>query len=205
LYNKQKAIDDYKDCAEAISNGTVDIPNKHCKAEKNLFLASKAFSAGGIIAAATINQSRPDLFQAMTLINPFLDVLGTMSMMTKGDGREESEHFLTDHEWDEFGNPISDTQACSTITQYCPIFNIKKGQSYPPMFIVSTVDDENVPYYNNGKQYVNKIRAAMKETKNDIPILLNIEAMGGHHLHGRILDVSILENCFLLGQLHCTR
>ena len=79
------------------------------------------------------------------------------------------------------------------------------------MLVVSTIDDENVPY-NNGVRYVTKVRDMIK-TKNesksvyptedemDNDILLHIEKEGGHHLHGRKLDVCTLEACFLLGNI----
>ena len=116
--------------------------------------------------------------------------------------------------WDEFGDPTSDEKAHSIISTYCPILNVNESQSYPPMLVVSTIDDENVPY-NNGVRYVTKVRDMIK-TKNesksvyptedemDNDILLHIEKEGGHHLHGRKLDVCTLEACFLLGQLYNT-
>jgi oligopeptidase B len=204
LYNKKNAIKDYIACAKALSE--IEIPNIDPNS-RSLFVGSKSFSAGGVVVAAAMNESPPGLFQAVSLTNPFLDVMGTM--LTSG----KSTHFLTEHEWDEFGDPTIDERAHSAISSYCPVLNINKNQSYPPMLIVSAIDDENVPY-SNGVQYAFKVRNAMKENCNQgshslasvngkkSNILLHVEKNGGHHLHGRRLDVCTLENCFFLAQLY---
>lgn len=136
--------------------------------------------------------------------------MGTMSKNNHNSSFSSSGHdYLTEHEYDEFGDPINDERARSLIRSYCPVLNIgKEGTSsdYPPMFIVSTLDDENVPFHH-GLVYARNIREAMKsshESSNteDENVLLHIEQMGGHHLHGRRLDVCTLENCFLLGHLY---
>lgn len=189
-------------CAKAICSGLVPIPNMDDSNIEKLFLASKSFSAGGVVVAATINEGPADLFDAVSLINPFLNVSATMSM------NEDPSHFLTIHEWDEFGDPISDKKAHDVITKYCPFLNVgTKQRLYPPMLIISTLDDENVPFHH-GVCYAEKVRKAMKhvtDTKNGTAdnghMLLHIEHEGGHNLHGKTLDVSTMENCFLLGHL----
>ena len=233
-------MDDYLSCAKAISNEHSIINNLSNRGSKSnigsLFLASKSFSAGGVVVAASVNESPSNLFHAVTLINPYLDVFGTMSMTSGNDGASQ-QHFLTEHERDEFGDPISDERASEVIRNYCPLLNVNKSERqkssyetnlYPPMLIVSAMDDENVPYYNNSVRYAFKVRDAVtKECKNNSsisstevvncqkskigcskvkneshPVLLHIEKEGGHHLHGRKLDVSVLENCFLLGRFY---
>ncbi len=188
-------------CAKAICSGLLPIPNMDSNDDK-LFLASKSFSAGGVVVAATVNEGPSHLFDAISLINPFLNVSGTMSM------NEDPSHFLTIHEWDEFGDPTSDKKAHGVMTKYCPFLNVgTKQRLFPPMLIVSTLDDENVPFHH-GVRYAEKVRNAVKDvtetinrTSNNGHILLHIEHEGGHNLHGRTLDVSTLENCFLLGHL----
>jgi len=126
------------------------------------------------------------------------------------------DHFLTEHEYDEFGDPISDKRARSAISSYCPLLNIQDIQPYPPMIVFCSIDDENVPMLANSVRYVMKVRDAMSKGRecnnnssrssraepNENDILLHVEKEGGHHLHGRRVDVCTLEACFLLGQLY---
>ena len=208
LYNKENAINDYIACANAISNKVIQIPNAprdDNDQKEPIFLASKSFSAGGLVVAASINRCNDEnqgkLFQAASLVNPFLDVMETMSNDTSSSG-----DYLVEHEHDEFGDPINDDKAQSLIQSYCPVSNINEHISYPPMFVVSTLDDENVPFHH-GVVYTKTIRESMKIGNKDNQghhnnILLHVEEFGGHHLHGRRLDVCTLENCFLLGYLH---
>jgi len=208
LYNKNNAIEDYICCAKAISNDVIKLLNQgnDVHDEGNIFLASKSFSAGGVIIGAAVNRL-PKLFDAVSLINPYLDVMG--SILNSSD-------YLIEHEWDEFGNVNNDNAARRLVTTYCPLLNVRTTERYeksdelhyPPMFIVSTIDDENVPFYH-GVNFGMKVREAMQPyyvenegLKNQI--LLHIENEGGHHLHGRRLDVSTLEICFLLGQLNAS-
>ena len=159
---------------------------------KSNFLAAKAFSAGGVIVGAAVNRV-PSLFNAISLTNPFLDVLNAM---------KDKNHHLTEHEWDEFGNPLNDSKAYSSIQNYCPFSNItSRNGLYPPMLIVGTRDDENVPYYHavtfgmKGRHLID----SQGISRNKAPILLHIEQEGGHNLYGKRLQVSAIESSFLLG------
>ncbi len=180
----------------------MDIVNGNSK--DPLFLACKSFSAGGILVGAAVNDSLSSsspspIFNAVSLINPFLDVMGTMMK------ENNSNHFLTEHEYDEFGDPTSDERAHSAIRSYCPLLNIKDDYCYPPTIIFCSADDENVPMLSNSVEYVMKIRDAMSKGDTEgmtNEILLHVEKEGGHHLHGRRLDVCTIEACFLLGQLY---
>jgi len=151
----------------------------------NTFIAAKAFSAGGVVVGASVNEI-PELFQAASLTNAFLDVMGSMS--------NASLH-LTEHEWDEFGDP-RDKSSYSSIARYCPLMNVKR-QGYPAMLLVGTVDDENVPF-QHALSFGRKVRDNCDS--GQAGILLNIEREGGHHLHGKSLEVSALEVSFILCQ-----
>ena len=159
---------------------------------KSRFLAAKAFSAGGLIVGAAVNRV-PSLFDAISLTNPFLDVLTAM---------KDKNHYLTEHEWDEFGDPFNDARAMSSIHNYCPFSNIKSCNGvYPSMLIVGTKNDENVPYYHavTFGMKVRHLREEQGSPLNTAPILLHIEQEGGHNLYGRRLQVSAIETSFLLG------
>ena len=59
-------------------------------------MAGKGYSAGGMLMAAACNQD-PDLYAALILRFPFVDVLTAMMDSSLG---------LTAHEGDEWGDPI---------------------------------------------------------------------------------------------------
>jgi len=195
-------VQDYLACANALTRRKVcvlggssndteqDDDNDN---RKGIFLAAKAFSAGGVIIGAAINAS-PHLFQAVTLTNPFLDVTNTMS---------DKSLPLTEHEWDEFGNPVDDENAKVAIANYCPFANLR-SQQYPPAFLVGALDDENVPFWNpicfGMKMRDKSIKHEKVKSEEHFDVLLHVEEDGGHHLHGKQLGVSELEVCFLLGQ-----
>lgn len=196
--DKERAIEDYLACAEALVGDL-------CIAGEGQ-LAAKAFSAGGVLAASAVNNS-PQLFSAMSLINPFVDVSGSMV---------DASLPLTEHERDEWGDPLNDDRAEAIIKGYCPFANIR-SQAYPPTFLVGTIDDQSVPYWH-AITYAMKRKEMMIRMREDTvddqlsslagengDVLLQIEEHGGHNLHSRRLDVASLECAFLLGELSSPR
>lgn len=169
-----------------------------------IFLAARAFSAGGVVVGAALNAS-PRLFGAVALTNPFLDVAGTMA---------DVDLHLTEHEWDEFGNPVDDEQAGRSIAEYCPFTNLQSGgsgssnSSTPPVFLIGTLDDERVPFWNTvcyGMKMRDKRRTMERcdeDNREHFDVFIHVEEEGGHHLNNseRRLSVAELETRFLLGQ-----
>ena len=195
MYKKGRAIDDFLACGEALKNG---MRGNDGNLIKSSFLAAKAFSAGGVVVGATVN-AKPSLFDAISLTNPFLDVLNAM---------KDKSHYLTEHEWDEFGDPINDGNAFSSIQTYCPFHNLKScNYRYPDMLSVGTRDDENVPYYH-AVTYGMKVRDLIERkgtSQNKARVLLHVEKDGGHDLYGKRLQISAMEISFLLGHSVSTR
>lgn len=190
---KINAVRDFIACARYLSSEACILDNHPGEpmGKRRRFIAAKGFSAGGVIVGAALNDS-PELFQSVSLTNAFMDVMGTMSDPTL---------YLTEHEWDEFGNPIDDVEAKASISSYCPFTNVKR-QSYPPMLLVGAVDDESVPYYH-ALAFGQKIRdhgTDDESYRENNEVFINIEKDGGHHLHGRILQVAALEIAHILGQ-----
>ena len=180
---KPRAIDDLTACADALTNDLA-VTEPH-------LLGVKTFSAGAVIVAGAANK-RPDLFSAMSLICPFLDVAGAMSDPTLP---------LTEHEYDEWGDS-------TIIEEYCPFTNTKEG-SLPPTLVVGALDDLNVPYWH-ASTYAMKRKQILIEMRDDDAVddqlhpgetHLKIEESGGHNLHGRRLDIASLESAFLISEL----
>ena len=183
LGSKIQSVEDYTSCAQYLkSNDSILRPRY---SNEPTFTVARAFSAGGIVVGASINEN-PGLFHAATLTNAFLDVMGSMSDITL---------HLTEHEFDEFGDPRTE-EACAWIKSYCPLTNVKT-QSYPSMFVVGALDDNQVPA-TQAISFVRKIRGCDPGAN----ILLSIEEEGGHHLSLQRLQVGASEICFILGNYH---
>ena len=185
--NKINAVRDFIGCTKYLTTYTCSEDNAMDGQIKNTFIAAKAFSAGGVIVGASLN-AHPELFQTVTLRCPFLDVRGTML---------DRSLYLTEHEWDEFGDPRGEV-ADASISSYCPLLNVR-NQKYPPILIVGAIDDESVPFHN-ALSFGQKIRDHHQDSNGGV--LLNIENEGGHHLHGKSLQVSALEVSHILGQYY---
>eukprot|EP00934_Nitzschia_sp_Nitz4_P000842 Nitzschia sp. Nitz4//scaffold11_size288233//245683//247950//NITZ4_000814-RA/size288233-snap-gene-0.32-mRNA-1//1//CDS//3329534194//842//frame0 len=173
LNKKVNAIDDFESCAEYLKGrfkGTV---------------SAKGFSAGGLLIGATMNR-QPDLFDNVILTNAFLDVYATMTNPTL---------YLTQHEWDEFGNPILNPETKALIQSYCPMENIpKRTDSFPRCLVIGTLDDINVPHWN-ATIFAKKVRDRMEKKDR---VYLHLEESGGHHLGQKRLQIAALELAFLL-------
>lgn len=122
-------------------------------------------SAGGELMGAVANQA-PELFRAVVLHVPFVDVLNTML---------DADLPLTPIEWPEWGNPIEDKAAFETIRSYCPYMNIA-AKAYPPMMVTGGLNDPRVTYWEPAK-WTAKLRA----TKTDNNLLVMKINMGAGH------------------------
>jgi oligopeptidase B len=176
-YNKMLAVEDFLSCAEALKG--------YLTGDTKIELIARGFSAGGIIVGCAMNL-RPELFDKVVLTNAFLDVEATM--------RNPSLH-LTQHEWDEYGNPLHDAKAAKAIASYCPVNNANSCDNLPEVLLVGTLDDDQVPFWN-ALIYGTKLRDKTDHKK----VSIYIESTGGHHLEGDSrLRVSALEASFILG------
>ncbi|XP_068089122.1 prolyl endopeptidase-like [Hyperolius riggenbachi] len=140
------------------------------------YTAVMAASAGGVLAGALYNSS-PELFRAMILEAPFLDVLNTMM---------DTSLPLTIEEQEEWGNPLHNKEHYHCIQSYCPYQNIK-AQNCPSLLITAYENDQRVPL-NGVLSYVRKLRTAVEQHQqsSDQPgsrtpnILLDVRPGGSH-------------------------
>lgn len=167
--NKRNAVEDYLACAQFLVDTMVE-PTR---------LTAKAFSAGGVTVGASINRA-PALFGSAVFVNAFMDI--TTSMYSK--------MALTDHEYDEWGDPTVDERAAETIAAICPCWNLHSNDSehYPSTLVIGTLDDVNVPFWH----------ALTYHAKLSRRRLLYMLPQGGHHMHGTSLEVAALTNSFIL-------
>jgi len=105
LKRKHRSWEDFISCAEYLIDEGYTRPQ---------LLAAHASSAGGLVLGVVANQ-RPDLFRAMVMRSPFLDVLTAMALP----------HLpLTVHEFEEWGDP-SDDDVYEYMKSYSPRENVK--------------------------------------------------------------------------------
>lgn len=173
--NKIRAIEDFIACAEVLTSGAVF--------KRPVELTAKGFSAGGVIIGAAVNR-RPELFRNVVLTNAFLDLDATM---------RNPSLYLTEHEWDEYGNPLEDEEAAKSIRSICPVSNVPFGKDLPRFLLITCLDDEEVPFWNS-VIYGKKIAETGKAE-----VYLNVESEGGHKLYTNSLDVAAVEATFIAG------
>jgi len=156
---------DFNSCAEFLIANRITHP---------YLLAAKGSSAGGMLVAQACMNMRPDLYRAVILNVPFLDVLSNLL-------DETSPLTMTDH--CEFGNPIIDEDAYKLISSYSPYENLS-SQEYPAVFMKVMMQDPRVPFYSTLK-YIAKLREVAKvPTKQpnfgQSNIVVRIKKEGGH-------------------------
>ncbi|MEL7146784.1 MAG: prolyl oligopeptidase family serine peptidase, partial [Bacteroidota bacterium] len=121
-------------------------------------------SAGGLLVGAVANM-RPDLYKAVILDVPFVDVINTML---------DDQLPLTTGEYEEWGNPAN-KKYFDYIRSYSPYDNVKE-QNYPAMFFFTGLNDSRVSYWEPAKM-VAKLR---KMKTDDNPLLLKTDFFSGH-------------------------
>ncbi|MBL4672715.1 MAG: S9 family peptidase [Arenicella sp.] len=149
LENRHKAFEDFEAIAE-------DLFKRKITSAKHLGIEGR--SNGGLLVGATMVR-RPELYGAIICGVPLLD----MKRYSK---------LLAGASWmAEYGDP--DTDDWSFIKQYSPYQNLKKGQSYPPIFFFTSTKDDRVH-----PGHARKMAAKMKASGNQVDYYENVE--GGH-------------------------
>ncbi len=148
-------------------------------------------SAGGLLMGAVTNM-RPDLFNAVISLVPFVDVINTML--------DESLP-LTVGEFEEWGNPKIKSNY-DYMRSYCPYSNLE-AKAYPAILVKTSFNDSQVMYWEPAK-YVAKLRTLKTDSR---PLLLKTNMDGGHGgssgRYDRIKEIA-LNYAFLLQQCGLT-
>jgi oligopeptidase B len=114
---------------------------------------------------AVVNE-RPDLFDGVVALVPFVDVVTTML--------DESIP-LTVGEFEEWGNP-KDAEYYAYMKSYSPYDNVRAA-AYPPMLVTTGLNDTRVAFWEPAK-WVAKLRTT--KTNPEAPLLLKTELGAGH-------------------------
>ena len=128
-------------------------------------------SAGGLLMGAVTNL-RPDLFKAVHLAVPFVDLMNTMM---------DASLPLTVGEYLEWGNP-NEKPAFDYMRSYSPYDNLEK-KAYPAILVTTSYNDSQVMYWEPGK-YVAKLRT-LKTDSNPLLLKIKMDPAGHGGASGR--------------------
>ena len=155
MMHKKNTFTDFIAAAEYL------VAKKYTSKER---LVIEGGSAGGLLMGAVVNL-RSDLFSAVILHVPFVDVINTML--------DESLP-LTVGEFEEWGNPKK-KEEYDYIKTYCPYTNLT-AKAYPSMLVKTSFNDSQVMYWEPAK-YVAKLRTLKTDKR---PLLLKTNMAAGH-------------------------
>jgi oligopeptidase B len=175
MMNKQNTFTDFIAAAE-------DLLAENVTSRDRLLITGA--SAGGLLMGAVANM-RPDLFKAVVMLVPFVDVVNTML---------DASLPLTVAEYEEWGNPEK-KEEYQYIKNYCPYTNLG-SRLYPSLLVKTSYNDSQVMYWEPAK-YVAKLRT-LKIDSN--PLLLKVNMAAGHggasgrydHLHETAFDYAFM-------------
>jgi prolyl oligopeptidase len=153
LEKKQNVFDDFISAAEWL------IKNKYTSTQK---LAISGGSNGGLLVGAALTQ-RPDLFQAVVVSYPLLDMI-------------RYHKFLVARFWvPEYGSS-EDPEQFKYIYAYSPYQHVTPGTKYPAVLLISGDSDTRV-----APLHARKMTALLQaSTASDKPVLLHYDTKAGH-------------------------
>src|SRR3989338_351487 len=151
--NKQNVFDDFIAAAEFLVSEKYTSKNK---------LAIFGWSNGGLLTGACLNQ-RPDLYKAVVIGNPVLDML---------------RYHLFDggRLWIPDYGSAEEADMVPYLLSYSPYHNIKDGTKYPSTLILTSDSDDRV---HPGQAYKTAARFQEANASRN-PILLRVETKAGH-------------------------
>ena len=179
LMKKKNTFFDFVDAAEYL------VREKWTSKDR---LVIEGGSAGGLLMGAVVNL-RPDLFKAVHLAVPFVDVMNTMMDATLP---------LTVGEYLEWGDP-NQKAAYDYMKTYSPYDNLEK-RGYPAMLVTTSFNDSQVMYWEPAK-YVARLRT-LKTDSNPLLMKIKMEPAGHGGASGRYdrLHDQAFEYAWLLSQ-----
>ncbi|MGC2656273.1 MAG: S9 family peptidase [Mycobacterium sp.] len=128
-------------------------------------LVAMGGSAGGLLVGAVANLA-PELFAGILAKVPFVDPLTTIL---------DPALPLTVTEWEEWGNPMQDSDVYFYMKSYSPYENVTAAK-YPAMLVMTSLNDTRV-YYVEPAKWVAALRHANPDGN---PVLLKTEMSAGH-------------------------
>jgi oligopeptidase B len=156
LLEKKNTFTDFVSVAEHLVESGFTRPQE---------LVALGGSAGGLLMGAVANLA-PDLFAGILAQVPFVDPLTTIL---------DPSLPLTVTEWDEWGNPLSDSDVYAYMKSYSPYENVET-KHYPAILAMTSLNDTRV-YYVEPAKWVAALRHANPDSN---PVLLKTQMAAGH-------------------------
>lgn len=156
LLEKKNTFTDFVTVAQHLVDSGVTRPHE---------LVALGGSAGGLLMGAVANLA-PDLFAGILAQVPFVDPLTTIL---------DPSLPLTVTEWDEWGNPLSDSEVYAYMKSYSPYENVET-KKYPAILAMTSLNDTRV-YYVEPAKWVAALRHA---NAGGSPVLLKTQMAAGH-------------------------
>jgi oligopeptidase B len=156
LMKKKNTFQDFIDSAEFLVRAKWTSPD---------LVAIEGGSAGGLLMGVVVNM-RPDLFRAVHLAVPFVDVMNTMM---------DASLPLTVGEYLEWGDPHVKS-AYDYMRSYSPYDNLEK-KDYPAILVTTSLHDSQVMYWEPAK-YVARLRTLKTDSQ---PLFLKIKMEPSGH------------------------
>jgi oligopeptidase B len=128
-------------------------------------LVAMGGSAGGLLVGAVANLA-PELFAGILAKVPFVDPLTTIL---------DPALPLTVTEWEEWGNPVQDSDVYFYMKSYSPYENVTAAK-YPAMLVMTSLNDTRV-YYVEPAKWVAALRHANTDGN---AVLLKTQMSAGH-------------------------
>lgn len=153
LGKKQNSFDDFIAAAEWLVRERYTRPDR---------LAAAGGSNGGLLMGAVLTQ-RPDLFRAIVIQVPLLDML-------------RYHRFLIARLWiPEYGS-ADDPEQFGWLRAYSPFHQVREGVAYPAVLLATAESDTRVDPMHARKMTA-RLQAA---SSSDRPVLLRLESRAGH-------------------------
>lgn len=162
--NTKNTFSDFISCAEHL------ITNKYAASDQ---LFAYGVSAGGLLMAVAANM-RPELFTAIIAEVPYVDVITTMTNVTRP--------WVT-LEHNEWGDPRKSKEVFDYMLSYSPIENIDQ-KPYPAMLIMTGQHDSIV----NCTEAIRWGVTLRDKTTSGKPIIINVDTQAGHHASPNIFQ-----------------
>ncbi|HXT71384.1 MAG TPA: prolyl oligopeptidase family serine peptidase [Vicinamibacterales bacterium] len=180
LEKKQNVFDDFIAAAEWL------VAQGYTRPEK---LAISGGSNGGLLTGAALTQ-RPDLFRAVVVAVPLLDML-------------RYQHFLMARYWvPEYGSAEKPDEF-TFLQAYSPYHHVKTGTRYPAVFLTAGENDSRV-HALHARKMAALLQASTAADPGEQPVLIWVDRDSGHGqgkpLALRIRDVAD-QRMFLMWQL----
>ncbi len=157
---KRNSMTDFIACARHL------IDTGHAEAGR---IVAHGISAGGLLVCGAMNME-PELWAGVIAQVPFVDMLNTMS---------DADHPLVPLFRPDWGDPLSDPEACDYIASISPYENVAAA-AYPPLLCTAGLKDDRVPYWEPAKLIANLRHLSTGGN----PAILHLDPDGGHQASG---------------------